>query len=771
MRRLISWRYILIILIAGIGVIHTYAQGTPKTTTVLFPGLTGQQLLDSLVAHYKPATVLSYNDARDTLFSKIYNVQDSLTGVYTGYTIYLDPNADPSTDAANKGINTEHTYPQSKGASSGNARSDMHHLFPVKDNVNSSRGNTPYDDIIDTDTDSWYRKTQVLSTIPPTFINEYSEKDNDTPRFEPREDHKGNAARAVFYFYTMYKTEADNADPNFFNLQKDVLYSWHYQDPVDSAELARTNLIAAYQDGKVNPFVIDTSLVRRAYFSNGTLSPPLNLTFSNVTTSAMTLSWSLPAGYDAATNQLLVLMQSGAAVDDDPTGVGVSSYSANSIFGSGSEVGTGSFAVYQGDGTTVTVTGLTDNTTYYVKIWNTQNDTSWSTTQTSGSQTTGGGTSVQPGDVIISEIMQNPNAVADANGEWFEIYNSTASAIDMNGWIIKDNGTDSHTIANGGALLIAAHDFLVLGNNSTLSTNGGVPVDYQYSGFTLANGADEVILLLSDGITEIDRVEYDGGINWIDPTGASMVFTGTAAQDNNNPAFWVTATTPWQGSAGDKGSPGVNGSDQSLPVLLSSFTAEINDNGVTLRWTTESEVNNLGYEIYRGAGEEGPFYRIADYQSDPGLLGQGNTNQRHEYQYQDSTATRPGIYWYQLTDVDFQGRRTYHGPIRIELADPDIPEAFRLYQNYPNPFNPFTVIHYQLMIDNFVTLKVYDVLGREIKTLVHEQQSAGRYQVRWNGRDDAGQAVSSGVYFYRLRAVSAENGKMHTFTKKMLLLR
>ena len=233
----------------------------------IFPNLTGQELLDSLVANYKTDTVLSYDKARDTLFSKIYAINDSLTGVYTGYTIYLDPAQDPTTYAYSHNIDTEHTYPKSKGAS-GQAESDMHHLYPTRTFANSARGNNPYADIPDMDTDKWFWLDIIQNTIPTQNIDEYSECDNDNLLFEPREDHKGNTARAMFYFYTMYKQQADNADPQFFPLQKNILYQWHLADPADSLELARNDKIAFYQDGKKNPFTLDSSLVRRAYFAN-----------------------------------------------------------------------------------------------------------------------------------------------------------------------------------------------------------------------------------------------------------------------------------------------------------------------------------------------------------------------------------------------------------------------------------------------------------------------------------------------------------------------
>jgi hypothetical protein len=233
----------------------------------IFPGLTGQELLDSLTANYKTSTVLSYDDARDTLFAKIYAINDSLRAVYSGYTIYLDPTQDPTQDAYSKGIDTEHTYPRSKGAT-GQAESDMHHMYPTRAVVNSSRGNDPFAEIPDIETDKWFRRDIVLNTIPLQLIEEYSEKDDDNFLFEPREDHKGNAARAIFYFYTMYRQKADSADPQFFDIQRNVLRQWHIADPVDSLESMRNDQIAAYQGGKKNPFILDSSLVRRAYFTS-----------------------------------------------------------------------------------------------------------------------------------------------------------------------------------------------------------------------------------------------------------------------------------------------------------------------------------------------------------------------------------------------------------------------------------------------------------------------------------------------------------------------
>ena len=167
--------------------------------------------------------------------------------------------------------------------------------------------------------------------------------------------------------------------------------------------------------------------------------------------------------------------------------------------------------------------------------------------------------------LVIAEIMQNPGyPVLDDDGEWFEIFNPTNSDINMNGWTIKDDGSDSHTISS--SVIVPAKGFVVLGRNSNQSVNGGYSCNYQYSNFLLGNGADEIVILAPDD-SEIDRVAYDGGTNWPDPNGSSMIFTGTAVDENNHYSNWSTASIREQtfsGTTGDNGSPGTNGTGQNL---------------------------------------------------------------------------------------------------------------------------------------------------------------------------------------------------------------
>ncbi|MBK7811910.1 MAG: endonuclease [Saprospiraceae bacterium] len=238
---------------------------TQWMNTTLFPGDSSFFLLSKLVNQYKPSTVLDYSNARVKMYEEIYNEKDTVYCVYSKHALYLNPmSIDPIGDLIKNGnpngINCEHTFPQSKGADQGNARSDMHHLYPSRAAVNEARSNLPFHEIDDRQTTSWFLKSNSQSTIPSVNKDLYSEGNNSA--FEPREDHKGNVARAIFYFMCMYELQADRT---FFEDIKTDLCNWHLLDPVDSLEWQRTHLIGKYQNDKVNPFVLDCSLTRRTY--------------------------------------------------------------------------------------------------------------------------------------------------------------------------------------------------------------------------------------------------------------------------------------------------------------------------------------------------------------------------------------------------------------------------------------------------------------------------------------------------------------------------
>ena len=227
-------------------------------------GTIEDSLINCLQNNYTTSYTQGYTNARNILYGLIDNNNGYISCIYTNYSGYLPPNTGTGNIIStlyDEGITCEHLWPQSLGAGSGNPRSDMHHLRPCKDNVNSARSNKPFAEVNDYVTDTWYWLEYSSNSIPSNNINEYSESTSNA--FEPREDVKGDIARAMFYFYTIYQ---DVADDIFFNEQKDNLYQWHLDDPATVSEINRTEAIAVYQDNIPNPFILDATLIYRAYF-------------------------------------------------------------------------------------------------------------------------------------------------------------------------------------------------------------------------------------------------------------------------------------------------------------------------------------------------------------------------------------------------------------------------------------------------------------------------------------------------------------------------
>lgn len=163
----------------------------------------------------------------------------------------------------------------------------------------------------------------------------------------------------------------------------------------------------------------------------------------------------------------------------------------------------------------------------------------------------------QAGHVVVTEFMKDPNNVVDTRGEWIEVYNALPWRVNLEGWVLSDDAGATHVINTGGAgLRMAPGSYLVLGNNADTTLNGGVQVDYAWSSFSLANGADQIVLSRPDG-TVSDRVAYDDGVLWPDTAGRSISLRMTArdALSNDDPANWCHASTPISASNPDLGTP------------------------------------------------------------------------------------------------------------------------------------------------------------------------------------------------------------------------
>lgn len=182
-----------------------------------------------------------------------------------------------------------------------------------------------------------------------------------------------------------------------------------------------------------------------------------------------------------------------------------------------------------------------------------------------------------------------------------------------------------------------------------------------------------------------------------------------------------------------------------MPVQMSSFTYSVNVNNVNLKWNTVSEINNKGFEIQRNSGKDWT------------TIGFVSANNNKSYSFSDNNL-QPSTYQYRLKQIDFNGNFEYfnlNGAVKVGS-----PVKFSLSQNYPNPFNPVTKISYQIPADEKVTIKIYDIEGKEVMTLVNDFKTAGYHTVEMKSNN-----LSSGNYFYHLTAGNFSDTKKMTVIK------
>ena len=191
-----------------------------------------------------------------------------------------------------------------------------------------------------------------------------------------------------------------------------------------------------------------------------------------------------------------------------------------------------------------------------------------------------------------------------------------------------------------------------------------------------------------------------------------------------------------------------------LPVELASFTSTVNRKDVTLNWTTTMENNNSGFEVERSV-VNGNWSKVGFVQ------GNGTSTSSVDYLFIDR-GLNTGKYNYRLKQIDFNGNFEYFN-LSNEIGI-GVPTRYDLSQNYPNPFNPTTKINYDLPRDGKVSIKLFDISGREVVTLVNNVQTAGYYTITFDGSN-----LSSGTYFYRISAES--DGQNFVTSKKMILIK
>lgn len=198
---------------------------------------------------------------------------------------------------------------------------------------------------------------------------------------------------------------------------------------------------------------------------------------------------------------------------------------------------------------------------------------------------------------------------------------------------------------------------------------------------------------------------------------------------------------------------------EQVPIELSSFVGSVVEDRVLINWTTASQTNNAGFRVLRST--DGETYEVVSEL----IAGAGTTDQLMDYMFEDTSLPAAEIVYYVLEQVDLDGTINRSNPIEVLLGARFIMPTEFASAVYPNPFNPRTTISYDLPSDADVSIIIYDAIGQEIRHLVSQHYTAGRYSVQWDAKDFMGRSVGSGVYIAKIKAGP------NTAIQKMLLLK
>ena len=401
------------------------------------------------------------------------------------------------------------------------------------------------------------------------------------------------------------------------------------------------------------------------------------------------------------------------------------------------------------------------------------------------------------GDLVITEI----NDPTNSDFSYLEIYNTssdymnilecsaiqynasnttTFSSSESNLTITRRNGVN---IKLDGGILIAPKNFLLLirGDNTTVSVSSFESSSYYnrtlndnvlfaWEGSTAAGvpliTGDETFKTTNSSGTTIDKTAVNVD-SLIKVSGSPETFAADKRYERISVSSydWVKYTGDYTNATPGSISSD-NQNDSSLPVSLQDFNAIPGNNKVTLTWITESETENLGFNLYRSTEKDGGFVIINDRL----LPGHGSTSERHEYFYVDRDVVNGVTYYYKLEDVDYAGKAKLHDKVisvtpTSKESDANI-NQFRLYPCYPNPFNPETTLRFELTEAARISVQIYDLLGNRITTLSNTAFQPGEHNLTWNGKDHQNRLVGTGIYFLQ---ISGDRG--FSRTEKVIFLR
>lgn len=617
-----------------------------------------------------------------------------------------------------------HSWMPTYSSTSGNEYSDQHHLFPTHQNgANGVRSNHPLG---------------IVATVTSSFLEgKYGKDANNNNVYEPRDQHKGDAARAILYMALRYDGVNGNSwNFNWLNSVRlpflneapqdiNTLIQWHQNDPPDAWEIGRNDYIYSIQNNR-NPFIDHPEYVNYIDFNDMTYKS------SNSKTTVSFASAGATKNEFDGSYSITVNIYNRSETNPTTTNVVLISGNAGSI----------------GNFTSQALTFPANSSAAQLLNINISDDDIEEDDEEFifELQNVAGGDSAEIGNnptfrltVVDNERRLMITEISDATrftAEFIEIFNAKNRDIDMTGYQIKQfNSSQSYTIPE--QTIIPANGFLVVARDTS-------ELGFQnYWGLTFNNN---VVFLNSEGklpqingdekylLKDLSNINIDPTIN-NDTTFIAMANGRRIIRLNryNTISSWqsllLSSSTP---------TPGSLEVSQVLPVELTNFSVSKISNGVFLSWSTSNEVNNYGFYVEKTSNKTNSFWESIGF-----ILGSGYSNSPQSYYFIDSSLSS-GKYYYRLKQVDNDGQYAY-SPI-VHFDNIDKPKNYALFQNYPNPFNPSTMIRYSISQDGFVTLKIYNSLGEEIKTIVNQTQYSGQYEIDFNALNLAG-----GVYFYELR--------------------
>lgn len=363
---------------------------------------------------------------------------------------------------------------------------------------------------------------------------------------------------------------------------------------------------------------------------------------------------------------------------------------------------------------------------------------------------------------MISNVLDNLNA---QNVSGIELLGSNAYTANIYYNTIKIGGNHSGgttgATTSAGIRIGAAAITLNMKNNIAINQRTGGNVNH--SGFVLFNNTGTYDIdyncYYADGTNSFQAYIGTTGYNNLtdyknamNPNEQNTIFKNVSfvsatdlhlvpPSDGDTDLAGITITgiiDDFDGDLRDTQFP-YKGADEgtTIPVELASFTASVNGDNVVLTWSTATETNNFGFTVERRS----------DYTEwiNIGFVNGNGTSVNTNYYIFTDEKLPAGIYNYRIKQTDYNGTFKYYN--LAETIEIGLPQEFRLFQNYPNPFNPSTKISWQTPVAARNTIKVFDLLGNEITTLIDEQKEAGRYEIIFDAKD-----LSSGIYLIQLKA-------------------